>query len=353
MPSRTIAPGMITRMTISPDLTAAAAPTLAGPWERYFARSIDLMIILSVLLTGTYLVLPWISPKLALDLYFVDPAAMTLLLLPLGLFINATIITLFGNSLGKAIFAIKAEPVDGRRRFGFAGNLMREFRVWTQGLALGLPLVSLFTLIPAYRAVNRGKPAGYDIGRATVRAHSKSQLRSTLGILLGMSLYLGIFALNATGRTTLEALEQPSTWFNPVTQRAATIPAGWQYEAVPAAGGASLLHSFTNMKTGLAAVFAVENQANVDMATYTAALSRVLSTSIAFGDWSMSDLPGVWTASGQVAPEGYPSTAYVGQNANQFWRVIYIDQLSKSPRRIVEPELSGALFGSAGIGIGG
>ncbi len=42
------------------------AHPLAGPWTRYFARSIDLSIIGTVLMTGIYWVLPLVSPKLAL-----------------------------------------------------------------------------------------------------------------------------------------------------------------------------------------------------------------------------------------------------------------------------------------------
>lgn len=328
---------------------ASAGPRLAGPWERYFARSIDLTITLSVLLTGLYLVLPSISPQLALDLYNAQPAAVALLLLPLALFVNAGIITLCGNSLGKAIFAIRAEPIDGRQRFGFGGTLKREFTVWLRGLALGIPVLNLFTMVPAYRAVGSGKPAPYDIGRAAVRSYSNSQLRSVLGMMLGILLYLGVFALNGVERAEQNALAEPGNWVNPATQVRTTIPASWQYEALPGTDG-TMLHGFGNARTGIAAFFTVETFEGGDMAAYTAAVTRNLGTNATLGTWSMSNLPGVWKASGQMRPSGYASTVYAARNGTQYWRIIYVDERSTTPREIVEPEMTAALFRSAGIG---
>ncbi|WP_055045763.1 RDD family protein [Devosia sp. A16] len=328
---------------------ASAGPRLAGPWERYFARSIDLTIILSLLVTGLYLVLPSISPQLALDLYNAQPGAVALLLLPLALFINAGIITLCGNSLGKAIFAIRAEPIDGRQRFGFGGTLKREFTVWLRGLALGIPVFNLFTMVPAYRAVGSGKPAPYDIGRAAVRSYSNSQLRSTLGMVLGMLLYLGIFALNGMERAQQDALAQPSNWTHPTTQITTTIPAGWQYEALPGPDGTTL-HGFGNAGIGIAAFFVVETFEGGDMAAYTAAVTSNLGANATLGAWSMSNLPGVWKASGQMLPSGYASTVYAARNGTQYWRIVYVNERSTTPREISDTVMSAALFRSAGIG---
>ncbi|HEV2517970.1 MAG TPA: RDD family protein [Devosia sp.] len=329
---------------------AAAAPALAGPWTRYFARSIDISIIATVLLTGLFLLLPLVSPQLYYQLYFVDIRALVFLAVPVALFINAIIITLCGNSLGKAIFGIRAEPIAGRPRFGFGSNLLREFRVWAQGLALGIPLLNFFTMIPAYRAVLRGAPAPYDIGTATVRAYSQSPVRRTLGMLFALALYAGITVLNGLDRAALDGLERPTSWLNPTTQITATIPAGWEYQAVAGPDGAAM-PAFVNMKTGVVALFAVET-ANMDMAAYAAGLTQGLGANVTLGAWSMSNQPGIWTASGAMLPGGHPTTIYATQLGNQFWRIVYLDQLTTTPRVIVETEMSAALFRSAGVGVG-
>jgi hypothetical protein len=215
--------------------------------------------------------------------------------------------------------------------------------------ALGIPLLNLFTMVPAYRAVLRGAPAPYDIGSATVRAYSQSPIRRTLGVLFGLALYVAITALNAVDRHAIEALEQPTSWTNPTTHLTTTLTAGWQYEPFTGPDGTTL-YGFTHMKTGLLAVLGAETMPDIDMATYLRALTQGMSVNTALGNWSMSSLPGVWTASGQTAPSGFPATVYATQTGNQFWRVVYIDQLANSPRVIAEPELTEALFRSAGAG---
>lgn len=332
---------------------ATVAPILAGPWTRYFARSIDLTIIISALSIGVYWVLPAVDPKHFFNIHLANPLAILLWLLPLALFINVCIITLSGNSLGKAIFAIRAEPIAGPPRFTFWGNLKREFRVWAQGLALGIPLFSAFTMVWAFRTVLRGAPATYDLGRATVRAYSQSGLRRTLGMLFALALYVGVAALGVLDRAMdqrAQPVAQSVIWTNPTTGLATAIPAGWTYEQVTGPEGTPL-HGFTNLKTGLVGFFAVETMPNMDMAGYLRALTQGMSASATLGDWSMSPHPGVWTASGQFTTQGYPTSAYAAQNGNQFWRIMYVDQFSKTPRVIAEPELTEALFRSAGIDV--
>lgn len=329
---------------------ASLTPNPAGPWTRYFARSIDLSVIGTVLLTAIYWILPSVSTSAYLQIYAVDGRAWFLILLPFSHFINAIIITLAGNSLGKAIFGIKVEPLPGNGRFNFGQNLAREFRVYTQGMFLGIPLLNLITMIPAFRAVSSTGQAPYDQRIAIVKAYSTSKIRRTMGMLFAIGLYVVIAYANAADRMAVAQLDRSTTWTNPITQRTAIIPAGWQYELVTAPDGAQL-HGFANAKTGMVALLGLETL-NVDMTTYTAALSDALSSTTDLGRWAISGIPGVWMVSGQVRPEGMPSTIYVTQTGNDYWRIVYIDQINKTLRDIVEPEMTSVLFGSAGIRAG-
>jgi hypothetical protein len=353
-----------TRVTTSPFTAATVAPVLAGPWTRYFARSIDMIIIILLLPTALYLGLRLASPQLLAKILSLGAPAMALLLLPLAVLTNAIIITLFGNSLGKAIFAIRAEPNDPDRHFGWGGNIVREFRVWLQGMALYIPLLSFFTMIPAFRRVLRGAPTTYDLGRASVRAYSQSRLRRALGMLFALLLYVGVAALGAvdpnmpfsggppssgTFPSSADAGLPPTIWTNPTTQFTAAIPAGWSYTPTTGADGAPL-HGFTNEAIGRLAFFGVETADDMDMATYAAALAQGMGRTVPLGDWSMSTEPGVWMASGQFLSSGARATVYAAQHGNQFWRIVYVDQHLTTPGEIAEPELTAALFGSVGIG---
>ena len=69
------------------------------------------------------------------------------LLLLLGAFlVNAAIISIFGNSLGKVIFGLRAAPALEAGDFGFTWVFRREMRVWFFGAAVGLPIIALFTM---------------------------------------------------------------------------------------------------------------------------------------------------------------------------------------------------------------
>lgn len=323
-------------------------PKLAGPWTRYFARSLDLSIIATILMTAAFLVLPYVSPALYLQAYAADARVLFLLALPFAHIVNVIIITLFGNSLGKAIFAIKAMPLDGRAKFTFRENLGREFRVWTEGLALGIPIVNFFTMVPAYRKVAAGEPAPYDLRKAMVRSFSDNKVRRTIGMLLAAAVFLLIAFSNALDKMALEDLAEPTSWRNPQTQITTTIPGNWQYELVPGPDGASL-YGFTNLKTGVVALLGVETAANLDLQAYSDALKSGLASSTSLGAWQMSSIPSVWKASGQMSPDGYPSTIYVTQLGTSFWRIVYVDQLNKGAREIVEPQMTDSLLRSVGL----
>ncbi|WP_055045765.1 RDD family protein [Devosia sp. A16] len=361
-----------TRVTTSHFTAATAAPVLAGPWTRYFARSIDMIIIISALSVGVYGVLPAVNPRYFSSIHLANPTAILIWLFPSAFLTNAIIITLFGNSLGKAIFAIRAEPNDPDRYFGWGGNIVREFRVWFQGMALYIPLLNFFTMIPAFRRVLRGAPTAYDLGRVSVRAYSQSRLRRTLGILFALLLYVGVAALAAVERSGMFSgspapsdpafvsqsspalsspggIARPTSWSNPATHISTTIPGGWSYEAFAGPDGGTL-YGFTQVETGLVAILAAESLPNLGIKDYLPALAKGVSATIGLGDWSMSNLPGVWTAHGQTTPAGYPATVHAAQAGTQFWRIVYIDQLSTTPRVIVEPEMTAALFRSVGLG---
>lgn len=255
------------------EAPAAALDELAGPWTRFFARVIDVAlpsrILVAVLATAFF----FADPPLYL---FVARAVNPLLLLPISLPLvaafNAVLITLFGNTLGKAILGIKTMPVHGTHGFRLLDNLSRELRVWLLGCGLGIPFVFIVTMWLAFRRVCTGQPTAYDAGRARVVAVSKGRFRRGAGILLaltlsGATLYLGVLAQQrATER------QQTTRWTNPETSKATVLPAGWTY--IGASGGAD--RSFTSLRiSGLAVTRYWEPQQRSRGKTISIALRRL------------------------------------------------------------------------------
>jgi hypothetical protein len=321
---------------------------LAGPWTRYFARTIDLSIVATVLMTVAFVALPYVSTALYLQAYAADARVLFLISLPFAHLVIALIVTIFGNSLGKAIFGIRAVPVDGRERFSLGENVAREFRVWTQGLALGIPIANFFTMVPAFRRVAAGEPAPYDVRIASVQSFSTSTARRVFGMLLAIGLFAAITFSNAIDKIALENLAKPSTWQNPVTSSTTSIPANWEYEAIEGPDGGTL-YSFTNLKTGAVVFFAVEYAPAMEFSAYTEALTAVLRDSIGLGRWAPEpSIPGTWKASGHAIPDRYPANIYVKQVGTNFWRVVYLDQLTRGDASL-PGQMAAALFGTVGV----
>ncbi|ETA72673.1 MULTISPECIES: RDD family protein [Mesorhizobium] len=320
----------------------------AGPWSRYFARQFDLSVITTVLFAVTAFALAYSDPVLLFKLNSIDARALFLVFLPAAHLINAIIITVFGNSIGKALFAIKAVPVEAGRSFSVTENVSREFRVWVSGIAFGIPLVCLATMIPAFNRVKNRQPTNYDEGRGNVLAFSSSKIRRVVAMLGAIAVLLGILMSNAIDKTQQEASSFPSSWTNPETSIAITIPAGWQYGKLSGPNGETL-YGFTNMKSGVVAMLAKEQLPNQIMSTYAVGLANALSSSVTLGQWNQSEIANVWVASGTINPGNHPTKIYVTQKGSAFWRVVLVDQLTSSGKEISESEIVRILLSSAGL----
>jgi uncharacterized RDD family membrane protein YckC len=142
-----------TALTVSP-------PPLAGPWPRYWARSLDLTlwIMLCAFLLGIF------APQL-LDAAPADERVqeqlLGLILLPFALAGDALTYLLFGNTPGKWAAGLRVRDVADQKLKPLR-YLARNSRVYLHGLALGLGLISIVTLIHQYRRVRSGALSSWD-----------------------------------------------------------------------------------------------------------------------------------------------------------------------------------------------
>jgi hypothetical protein len=320
---------------------------MAGPWSRYFARSLDLSILTSVIFFVAMVLLPYIDPRWYFSVFYADLRVTFICLLPFGHILNAVILKLFGNSIAKSLFGIKAVPLRHLHEFDFKDHLKREFRVWVRGLAFGIPIVNLYTMGAAYDEVKKKKLAPYDVGIATVKSYSHSVPRRSFAMLLSGIVFIAIASSNAIYE---EAIQTSLRWTNPETSVAISIPRGWQYEPVAGADGGTI-HGFTDLTTGVVALFASERLENTDLQSYADALETSLSNIIALeGDWVRADLPDVWRINGRVINGNNPATIHLTKlPSDVYWRIIYIDPNRTSGGEVSEPGMTTSLFRSIGV----
>lgn len=214
----------------------------AGPWSRFFARLIDTMLLLTLIVL---LILVSLRTVLPLDLpsELMPATVSSTLILPIaaGFLLHSGIIALFGNSIGKAIFGIRAVPLNRLGRPSFTGALAREFRVLVEGLAFYMPVASQVTMFAAWRDLKKGQPTRYDRSRAIVIDQSGTTLRRSVGIAGTVVVVTGL-ALTASGLVPalrdpvdravtdlISAINDAGTvrWENPETGVTTNLPFGW------------------------------------------------------------------------------------------------------------------------------
>lgn len=189
----------------APDSTLPAAPLIASttlpevatPWRRYWARSADLTV--SSLLVAVLIGAIWPSSLTQLD----TPGRewiVVLLLLPFALAMDALVYWALGNTPGKAIAGIKVLREGGAGATSASAYLGRNLGVYVFGLGLGLPLISLFTLIYGYRRAAAGEVSIWD--RLTgSRAYALATAQVRTWVAAGVYL-LGVTVLFAIGLGT-------------------------------------------------------------------------------------------------------------------------------------------------------
>lgn len=125
-----------------------ASDTLGNrcPWRRYFARTLDYALCLTLweLFLSLVLRVNILSTSFWLNVVNVAMA------LGLMCVLEAAYLHFFGTTPGKALFGLKLTRSDGSY-FGFLDALWRTGRVVLFGMGLMIPLVSLITLILAFQ----------------------------------------------------------------------------------------------------------------------------------------------------------------------------------------------------------
>lgn len=139
---------------------------IAGPWSRWFARSLDILVGTAVAspLIGWLFQWAWTIEQVPLRL-----AAYVFLITPIPLIVDAVIVGLFGNSLGKALlnirvlYKVSVDRTEVLSPIGFEDAVLRNFNIWVKGYWLSVPILVIIPQFLAYLRVSEGKPAAWDM----------------------------------------------------------------------------------------------------------------------------------------------------------------------------------------------
>lgn len=184
----------------NPKLVDAPSGWLASPptpWRRYAARVLDTGLNGTIVFFIIGVVFYAIAPATAdaifsgleggvggiIDIMITAAAASVL---------GGSLIGVSGFTLGKLIYGVKVTRIDGKNP-GFLAGLSRDFSVLTNGLALGIPIVSLFTMWGSYARLRDEKFTSWDEGRYIVW-HRPAGIAQYILNAVGIALTFTIFA---------------------------------------------------------------------------------------------------------------------------------------------------------------
>jgi uncharacterized RDD family membrane protein YckC len=230
---------------------------LAGPWRRFFARQLDVVIIgLPVAFVVSAAIAMY---SLAFALWVQKPGSdwiFAIGVVPVMLCAETIVFGVLGTTPGKALLGVKVRTLRGETP-GIAAYFARQIGVYFQGLGMGIPLVTLFTMGSQYGRVSRGESAGYDQGVFRVTASPLGFFRITGAVLAIIGAIFLQGALTHIDNEARRAQSTSITWTNPETLRQATLPAGWSAREATNPEGFTV-YMFSNTLLGAEAVFASE-----------------------------------------------------------------------------------------------
>lgn len=282
------------KAALPPPLPPKAGPdplsySLATRWPRFFARIFDVWweTLLVALILGAVLgrysasFVEWLNLPGSSQVFGI-------LCLPIALVFDALLYRVIGNTPGKALLGLKVGTLDGKS-LSLAQYFNRNFRMWASGLALGLPLINLFTMANQSGRLGKGQQASYDAPPGfRVRSKPLGWVRKTA---FGFA-FLGLFVIMAALRTMeqstqreaiLSTIQKNYTWENPLTRLAANIDSRWKHSTQPNGDGQQI-YQFSERTDHALVILGVEQGPGYALDDYVSAFQKSTATKMRFSD---------------------------------------------------------------------
>lgn len=166
----------------------------ATPWRRYFARMFDTVIMGAMIWFVLGFVLAASSTRIYEALVGPHGLARNALLSTVMTFVliapvEALMLGLCGTTVGKWVFGVRITRPTGHA-IGLLRAGRREAAVLLRGLGLGIPLISLITMVIGYRTLADTGSASWDSGEPWVVTYRDSGTLQTLLFIAGVIVWV-------------------------------------------------------------------------------------------------------------------------------------------------------------------
>jgi len=187
------------------EVTEDQSKTFLGgiyhPWRRFFARTVDLFTLGMLIFLVVAFLIGYLFPQNVEGFVKAveNPITAGIVVYLLWLPVEAGFLAATGTTPAKWVFGISVVSTEGKK-LSFSSALKRTFLVWIQGEGLGIPLVTLFTLLFAYRRLTKSGTTLWDTSVGSVVTHKKwGVFRATASILIVLMALMIMGVLNSMG----------------------------------------------------------------------------------------------------------------------------------------------------------
>lgn len=348
------------KAVVPPPLPPKAEPNplsypLATRWPRFFARIFDmwwetlLIAIILVAVLGRYSAsfVEWLNGPGASQLFGI-------LCLPIALVLDTLLYRVAGNTPGKALLGLKVGTIDGNS-LSLAQYLNRNFRMWASGLALGFPLINLFTMANQSGRLGKGQQASYDEPTGfRVRSKPLGWVRKTAFGFAFAGLFVIMAVLNTMEQTAesesiLSSAQKNYSWENPLTRLSANIDSRWKHAAQPNDDGQQI-YMFSDRAERAVVILVVEQAPGYALDDYVSSFQKNMATKMRFSDGGrFFEREGrqTWQGNGSIIDStSNRLNVQVVQIGSAFWRVITIQTMPYDYSDALVGQLHAALWGT-------
>jgi uncharacterized RDD family membrane protein YckC len=171
------------------------------PWRRYFAILIDIPILgvstWFLLFFILYMLNPSLGDFLVAKSETLNPIVDSFITTFIGCLVSGVILGKTGTTPGKLIFGITVRNIYGHP-IGIKNGIERCLQVWTKGLGVGIPIISLFTLFSSKSYLEKnGNTRWDDAGKYTVYYKNSVATQIAFGFLLVVVILFILAFLNS------------------------------------------------------------------------------------------------------------------------------------------------------------
>jgi hypothetical protein len=170
------------------------------PWRRYFARMLDIYAFVLCASFTMGIMFPSIFSEWSSSKASEENGLLNVLYVAAFVPFEGFCLFAFGTTFGKAIYGIRLIPKDAE--ITFYGALRRSTLVWFRGLGIGIPIITLFTLIAAYNNLKKNGTTTWDAEMGWNVQHAAFSVARWIGVLAcwgGMTFVVVILISLSTG----------------------------------------------------------------------------------------------------------------------------------------------------------